>query len=419
MNCSQIKSKSYAPEKASFSKPEEDYHLLQLPEDGFKLSLHWHISDIHELWDEISPDDLFFSSRYLSLLELYPMDDYKFCYGIVYENEEAIGIIYFQLRHLELKKALKIHTHKEDVWSKIFTGVKSGLAKNLNFSTLICGNVLLTGEYGIFFQKNRLSYKDEFRLVEDSISLLHQALKKENLSFGLVLMKDFYLDKGFENQEIKNSGFAEFSVQPNMILQLKPEWTSFEDYLAAIKSKYRVRTKRAFKKATPINKRKLSFSEIQNFQDDIFRLYKETSEVADFNLFSLKENYFTKLAEAFPECFELYGYFLDEQLVGFFSYFINGGVLDAHFLGYNPTYNPTYQLYLNMLFDLIHAGIQNRCDQIKFSRTALEIKSSVGAEPKEMFCYLKHRQKLPNVVVPSLLKLMVPDEIWLPRNPFK
>ena len=46
-----------------------------------------------------------------------------------------------------------------------------------------------------------------------------------------------------------DQGFHEFRFLPNMVMGMNPSWTSFEDYLADLQSKYRVRAKRAFKKA--------------------------------------------------------------------------------------------------------------------------------------------------------------------------
>lgn len=54
-----------------------------------------------------------------------------------------------------------------------------------------------------------------------------------------------------------------------------------------------------------------------------------------------------------------------------------------------------------------------------FARTALEIKSSVGAVPENLYCYLRHQNPLVNKFTGTLLDYLKPVEEWLPRHPFK
>ena len=56
---------------------------------------------------------------------------------------------------------------------------------------------------------------------------------------------------------------------------------------------------------------------------------------------------------------------------------------------------------------------------LNLSRTALEIKSSVGAEPHDMYVYLKHQNKFVNKLLPSILNRVVPKNSWEQRSPFK
>jgi hypothetical protein len=89
------------------------------------------------------------------------------------------------------------------------------------------------------------------------------------------------------------------------------------------------------------------------------------------------------------------------------------------FLGYNKEENLHSQLYLNTLFDIIKQGIESKFSKINFSRTALEIKSSVGAVPQEMCCYMKHRSNFSNKFIRPILDYLNPEIEWVPRHPFK
>ncbi len=121
----------------------------------------------------------------------------------------------------------------------------------------------------------------------------------------------------------------------------------------------------------------------------------------------------------FPNLFKVYGYFDKDTLLAFFTTFDNGDELEAHFLGYDHERNAQHQLYLNMLLDLVYVSFKNQHKTIHLSRTALEIKSSIGAEPIEMNVYLRHNNNWINRFVPRALAYFVPKEEWKPRDPYK
>ncbi len=72
-----------------------------------------------------------------------------------------------------------------------------------------------------------------------------------------------------------------------------------------------------------------------------------------------------------------------------------------------------------MLLDLVRCGIDQKFDSVFFARTALEIKSSIGARPRDMFFYLRHVNGLHNKLLPRIYGILDPKEEWQQRSPFK
>jgi len=204
-----------------------------------------------------------------------------------------------------------------------------------------------------------------------------------------------------------------------MIMEINEEWKTFDDYLAGMKSKYRVRVRRARKKSIELEKRALSLEEIHAHADDISRLYRNVADQAGFNLFILPKNYFYSLQKHLGSKMQLVAYFEDGKMTGYYTTIINHGDLDAHFLGYDPNCNKNCQLYLNMLYDLVDDAIKVGAKKLIMSRTAMEIKSSVGAEANDMFLYLKATNSLVNKGVAKGLEFFTPQNDWKPRSPFK
>jgi hypothetical protein len=67
---------------------------------------------------------------------------------------------------------------------------------------------------------------------------------------------------------------------------------------------------------------------------------------------------------------------------------------------------------------MIAYSINKKFKKIIFARTALEIKSSVGAKPYDMFGLMKHENKIINYFMPKLFKYFEPEVHWIERNPF-
>ena len=204
-----------------------------------------------------------------------------------------------------------------------------------------------------------------------------------------------------------------------MILDIRPDWNTFEDYLAACQSKYRVRAKRAFKKGKLLQKEEFNLEQIIHYESQMYDLYRSVAENSGFNLINLNSSYLVALKKELPEAFRCFAYFLEGELVAFYTTISNGEELEAHFLGFDKNLNRNLQVYLNILYDLVRIGIEGGNRRVVFARTAMEIKSSVGAEAIDMYCYVRHRNSITNKLIHPLFDYLKPkDDEWTPRHPF-
>ena len=177
--------------------------------------------------------------------------------------------------------------------------------------------------------------------------------------------------------------------------------------------------RRARKKASELEHRELYVEDIAEHLDTIYDLYRDIAANSGFNMVNLNKNYLLNLKQQFPDRFRLFGYFLGGELIGFYTTIQNQHEMEAHFLGFQRQYNASHLLYLNMLYDMVEIGINQNASRIVFARTAMAIKSSVGAVAHEMFCYLRHRNSFTNKFVKPLLEYLRPSNDWEARHPFK
>ena len=105
---------------------------------------------------------------------------------------------------------------------------------------LFCGNVFLSGEYGTFLKEGEDKI-ETFKAIAEGVKKLSKNTKK----LSAIFVKDFENESLYITNHLKSYDYAAMQVEPNMIISLKPEWHSFEDYTNALKSKYRVKANRA------------------------------------------------------------------------------------------------------------------------------------------------------------------------------
>ena len=71
-----------------------------------------------------------------------------------------------------------------------------------------------------------------------------------------------------------------------------------------------------------------------------------------------------------------------------------------------------------MLYDYVTLGIERQVKEINFGRTAGEIKSTLGAVPQELTCYIRHKKSVANFLFKPFLKKVKPT-VFEQRFPFK
>ena len=203
-----------------------------------------------------------------------------------------------------------------------------------------------------------------------------------------------------------------------MLIALKSDWENFEDYKNALKSKYRIKANKADSKSEGLEGRFLSKKEIQSYQNDLQNLYQNTIDKANFNAQVLNLNTYISLKDCYKKDFIVKAYFLEGKIVGFLSALKNKTHLDAHFIGLDYDLNKTHAIYLRILNDYVRLGIQHRVGQINLGRTASEIKTTIGAMPLELSCYIKHKNKFINALIkPFFKKIQIKG--FKQHNPFK
>jgi len=386
-----------------------DFFYLKTP---LSIKIYSSVSELPEHWNDFAIENIFLSKEYLEVLEKSAPSN-MFCHFIgLFDNDKLVGISLSQF--LDLNK-LESFGERDQC---IKNAVRNTILKRFCSHILIIGNNMLTGE-------NAFSFSDTIEKVEILLALktasekLQTIFKKKGLKVHITTYKDFPEEELRSFHQAGFKDYFQFSAQPNMFFDIPNHWKSEQDYIDALSKKYRDQYKRARKKADGIEKRKMHLEDIIKHEETIYDLYYHVAKNAHFNTFFLAKNHFRVFKEILRDKFLFYGYFLDEKLIGFNTIIKNGEVMDTYFLGYDDSIQREKMLYLNMLYDMVAYSINKGFKEIIFARTALEIKSSIGAKPLKMYSFAKHSNPIADLAFEKVFCYLEPDVEWKERNPFK
>jgi len=377
---------------------------------NYSFKIYSSTAQLPQEWDSIAEKNIFLSSSYLGVLEQSSPQNMQCHFIGLFNDGELCGIAIAQYIDLSAVNTF-VKEHRG-------FGLKDYLFKKFTSHIIVIGNNMLTGQ-NAYLLTSHITEKEALVLLKQSLEALETSYRRKGIRINLLAMKDF---NEIELPDFKSGGFRnyyQFCTQPNMIFSIKKQWNAIEDYLDDLNTKYRTQYNRARKKAQGVEKRLLNEGEIKNHGNRIHELYLTVAGNASFNTFHLPEGHFSIFKHKLQDSFRFYGYFISDELVGFNTLIRNGPDMDTYFLGYDAAIQKEKMLYLNMLYDMVTYAIKKQFSHIIFARSAMEIKSSVGATAEDVYGIIKHTNPLINLFMSRLFTYFDPKIEWKERSPFK
>jgi predicted N-acyltransferase len=345
----------------------------------------------------------------------------QFKYTFIKREDAVVGVAYFQVVRFTADD-LRNYFPEEPAGAfkkyafRILKVLSTPLLNSVDLKLLVSGNIFMTGENG-FFYNSSIDKPQRATLLRKAITETAATDKK----IRAVLISDLYephteFDTGF-----KKCGFHEITVESDMSIRLDENWKTLDDYLNALSSKYRVRAKKVLHlcQENQVVKKELSAEDIRQYENEIFALYQKVMDRAEFKLALLNKDFFYRQKQLLPDNYHLIAWFKNEVMIGFISYYRIGKKMEVHYTGMDQEVCKPIHLYQNMMYNMIDYGIQNGAGRLHFGRSAPEIKSTIGAQPSNMYGYVKHLNSLFNRLVVSTFTARLKPKNYIIRNPFK
>lgn len=391
--------------------------------NGCEVNIYSSIHDVpHGDWNScVKPDNLFLTENYLQTVEASNLPGLQTRYAVIKYHTDSRAVLYFQIVNLSDKGLGGILNLDE------YGGLASSLSSRINdllFSPggdkssylMVCGNLLVSGDHGVA-ATDKEAFSKALQCITAAKKIIGQSLGS-NARLVAFMVKDFYEDKNVQAAPILKRDYFLLNTDPEMIFTVNPEWNSFEDYLAALSSKYRIRANNAKTKLGNVTIKDLSLAEIIEKEQELFLLNDQVIRKAPVKLIRPSSSYFINLKKNFGDHYNIKAFALDGKMIAFTSALWNEHHYEAHYIGIDYAYNTEYSLYQNILYSYINDAILSCSSKLFFGRTALEIKSTVGAKPHQLYCYFRFANRVINTLARPMVSSTGPQN-WIPRDPFK
>jgi hypothetical protein len=407
--------RSKHPIRSVFARAYADHRFRHEP-CGCEFVLAERIDQLRsDAWDALAArESVCLQRRFLRLLEQAGPPGLKMHYAIAYRDGEPLAAIACQSLAV---RASALPSGKP----RRGAAVRERGLRRIQQRVLICGNLLGWGAQGVA----AAPHADPDSIWHAVGEALYRIRRQDVLfgNTGVVMVKDVLTEDAEAHAPLRRSSYAPIDTEPNMVLELRPEWGSFDHYLSALKSSYRSDIKKQIREVEEagFTFEALDGDGVRRDADAIHALYGQVHEQQKLRLVTISPEWIPALAREFGDDFRtsvLRGN--DGALVGFVTTLKDRDGAIAYYVGFDKRIAATgVPLYLRLLYRLIEDAIAIEARWVSLGRTALAPKAKLGAVGQPLRCYVRHRVPAMNALLRGLLQV-VPDPDQPPeRRPFK
>ena len=360
-------------------------------------------------WDALtSNQSIFFSRRYLRVLEQARPENLSQRYAMIFRGREAVAVVAAQSVNISVARVGKAGKRPSAI----------APLEKVDERMLVCGNLLSWGMHGVCMTGN----EEPATLWPAVAEALYRLRRADKLSgdTDLVMVKDLSDEDAAAASTLRRYSYRALETDPNMVLQISPSWRSFEDYLNSLTSKYRKTCKQIEREvaSSGCSVEHLNANQVAAHADELHGLYLQTHMNAKFRPVTLSPAFLPALAENLGSDFRCQGVKRNGRLLGFVTTLRDGETAVGYNIGFDRTAALEIPIYLRLLQAVIADAVDFGSRQLSLGRTALEPKARLGAKPAAMRVLVRHRIPMLNVIVRGLLRTISHDEPP-ERNPFK
>lgn len=249
--------------------------------------------------------------------------------------------------------------------------------------------------------------------VEALITTAFEQAKAGRAQFALV--QNFASRAVPAAQQLEQLGFTEVPMLPTAVVDLP--YSSFDEYLGAMRAQYRRRARQAFKRS-----QELRVEHLQDFAglaEELARLWRLIYERATEVKREVLTPAFFAAASEVEQTSVLITRRGDGSVASFALLLDDRPWLSFLHCGFDAGPGRSEGAYFRLLYEIVRVAIEGGFEQVELGMTTLEPKLDIGGVPVQLFAWVKHRSPLVQRALRALADRLSRPEQFEPRNVFK
>jgi predicted N-acyltransferase len=347
---------------------------------GYRLEISEHVSDLNSAdWDSLPAerDAAFMDRRFIAAVETSRPGGQGCWSALVYFRDRPVAAACFSL----FKADAAIVASN---WVKrLAERIRRVFPNYLRFKVLFCGLPVSAGESHLIFSRDA----DRRKVLQ----LLDIQIRKLARRHGakILIFKEFDEEEFAGSVDLESLGYQ--GVQSTVANELEHAFASFDDYFAAMRSRYRrniIYSQRKFAEAGFRIETLMGAGVADRYTDEVHQLYEAVWEQAENKLELLPAEFFRELARRFPEDFFLILASRGEKVVGCFTGIRTPGVGASLFVGLDYEFNGEGDIYFNLFFEFLRETFSHGVRRIHLGATAYDFKARLGSRQRRNYIFI-------------------------------
>jgi predicted N-acyltransferase len=349
----------------------------------YRLEIAERVADLSsEDWDALrSPADCgFMDRRFVEAVEASRIGGGRCWSLLVYCGDRPMASACLSLFHADGAIVASGWARRATEW------VRRLWPNYLKFNVLFCGLPVSAGEGHLNFAAaaTGADRRQVVRLIDAEMRKLAREHRAKILIF-----KEFDEETYHDCAELEALGYI--GVESTAVSTLECGFASFDDYLAAMRKRYRANIGRFERKFASAGMRLAAFSgddAAERYTDEMHRLYEAVVEHSKTRLEILPAEFFRQLARRFEREFLLIAAYDGQRPVGFFSAIRATPIASTLFVGLDYERSAEACVYHNLFYAYLREVLSPGLRRIEFGANSDDFKARIGCRQRANYMYV-------------------------------
>lgn len=356
-------------------------------------------------WDSLlGPGDLLMSHRFVLACQRAGIEDAVFWHILIYDGEELVGVATLH------RMSVNLELLSGGLTRQLVGRVKGRWPGFLRLPVLFCGLPVSCGEPCL-----KISPRADF---EEVCSAVVGAMERAAAasSARLLCLKEFAPEPAGRMDFLSSRGYFRAPSMPSCSVPLS--WDSFPSYLASMRAGYRrqVQSSLRARRQTGLSARRLDDCAAQ--AETIYGLYSQTARRAKQRLETLNPEFFRLVDVCLGEQAQVILLEQGGRARAMALMLFGGDVATFLFAGMEEGRRPEWQLYQNLLAEVVAAAIEAGARRLELGQTSYEMKSRMGAEESPRYLFLRYRGRVRHSLLRGFSGALFPTHEYPRRRVF-